>query len=342
MQVTLEITEGPSTGEQILLSAGQTLQIGRSDRADIQCGDDWEMSSVHFAVTCEEAGCIVRDLESTNGTFVNGQRVSATLIENGDLVKAGKTVFLIHVAEDLSASPPPKARPAAQSSASPRVSAAAVPPQPSPPAASTRTEFFKPKDSGLLAADEREEGFRADTAEGVCQLYPASPELLAEVRPGQDPRAFVEVLLQKGMLLDAIHFLAQALPKRAAVWWAQECVQLGCGDQLSELDSIALEATRNWVKEPEEGNRRIAHAAAEAVDFETAASWAAMGAFWSGGSMAPPESPEIPPADHQCGSAVGGSVILASVVREPERALEKQKTFIRRALNIAGGEHPWK
>jgi Domain of unknown function (DUF4123)/FHA domain len=73
------------------------------------------MSAVHFAVACDDKGCMLRDLDSTNGTWVNGARVTTALLANGDTVAAGETTFSVQIiAEQAEAAAPVAAAPTPQ------------------------------------------------------------------------------------------------------------------------------------------------------------------------------------------------------------------------------------
>jgi hypothetical protein len=78
--------------------------------------------------------------------------------------------------------------------------------------------------------------------------------------------------------------------------------------------------------------------AAEAAGFTSAEAWTGVGAFWSGGSMAPEGQPEVPPAPHLCGVAVTGSVLLASVRGDPSRQPARLARFLAAAREIAAGQ----
>jgi hypothetical protein len=69
------------------------LVIGRSEGSDIII-DDTYASQQHARVFPENASCYVEDLGSTNGTYVNGRKISYPLeLRPGDRIKIGKTVF---------------------------------------------------------------------------------------------------------------------------------------------------------------------------------------------------------------------------------------------------------
>jgi pSer/pThr/pTyr-binding forkhead associated (FHA) protein len=110
MLVILEATAGPVTGRKIEIRAGSILRIGRTPKSDYAIGEDSYLSSLHFAVECDGAQCRVRDLGSSNGTFVNGERVTEILVREGDSVMAGGSTFAIHVDASAGAAPTPSAR----------------------------------------------------------------------------------------------------------------------------------------------------------------------------------------------------------------------------------------
>lgn len=78
-------------------------------------------------------------------------------------------------------------------------------------------------------------------------------------------------------------------------------------------------------------------AAARAAEFNGAEAWAAMGAFWSGGSMALPDEPPVPAPEHLTGVAVAGCVSLAATRRRPEQAFRRMRRCVEAAMEIARG-----
>ncbi len=67
--------------------------VGRGHCADVRI-DDGRLSRAHFAVVREGDAFVVRDLNSTNGTWVRGQRVSTLFLKPNDHICAGRTRFL--------------------------------------------------------------------------------------------------------------------------------------------------------------------------------------------------------------------------------------------------------
>lgn len=80
---------GAEPGEDRLALAGDRIAVGR-EGADIVL-DDPALSSRHFEIEARGGEFFIRDLDSSNGTFVNGNRIRATQLAPGDKVKAGQT-----------------------------------------------------------------------------------------------------------------------------------------------------------------------------------------------------------------------------------------------------------
>jgi pSer/pThr/pTyr-binding forkhead associated (FHA) protein len=80
-------------------SAGREIEVtnvtvlGRSEEADVTLEDPYA-SDFHVRLVAGDTGMTLHDLGSTNGTYVNGRRVTApTLLRRGDNIQVGKTVM---------------------------------------------------------------------------------------------------------------------------------------------------------------------------------------------------------------------------------------------------------
>ena len=173
-------------------------------------------------------------------------------------------------------------------------------------------------------------------AADVAQRCALADEAKALLDPKASVSAFADRLLEQAQPGEAMRILAHALPKREAVWWACMCAR-ATAPEAPPPDAAALLAAEAWVRKPEEELRRAAMAKAEAAGFRSPEAWAAVGAFWSGGSMAPVGQPVVPPAEHLTGVAVAGAVSLAAVRREPEKAEATLQRFIQSGFDIAAG-----
>jgi hypothetical protein len=88
----LVITSGAKAGLEIPLGS-EPLTIGRASDAGLQIRDDYT-STHHARLLLWGSDWVVQDLDSTNGTFVDGQRIdSPTQIPVGVPVKVGATTF---------------------------------------------------------------------------------------------------------------------------------------------------------------------------------------------------------------------------------------------------------
>jgi diguanylate cyclase (GGDEF)-like protein len=88
----LIVLAGNSVGKMFKLDEGETV-IGRSHRADIRLEDD-SISRMHAKVVLETNSVHVEDLGSSNGTLVNGERVSKQSLSDGDKIRLGETTIL--------------------------------------------------------------------------------------------------------------------------------------------------------------------------------------------------------------------------------------------------------
>jgi pSer/pThr/pTyr-binding forkhead associated (FHA) protein len=125
---SFRVVSGNAAGTQITL--GDEFQIGRAAPAEGRLGDDPELSRAHAKVTRNPQGqFVIEDLGSTNGTAVNGQRISGpTVLKPGDTVQLGKSTLQFQgEGADLQKT----ALGAAPAGAAP--AAAATPPPPPPP-----------------------------------------------------------------------------------------------------------------------------------------------------------------------------------------------------------------
>jgi len=145
-------------------------------------------------------------------------------------------------------------------------------------------------------------------------------------------------LERAGLLVEATRLIAHALPAREAVWWACVCSRYTAASGANQAaETQVRDAAEEWVRKPTDEHRRSAMKQAEMAGFSSAEAWAAVGAFWSGDSMAPPEAPKVPPQPHFTGLAVGGSVALASSRGPASRRDARLQRFLSSAKDIMTG-----
>lgn len=88
----VNVVEGALAGMHITLGE-QPILIGRADDSTLVLDDDY-VSHRHARLTPHEGNWLVEDLGSTNGTFINSQRVSSPVqAEPGVPIRIGQTVI---------------------------------------------------------------------------------------------------------------------------------------------------------------------------------------------------------------------------------------------------------
>lgn len=102
MSAELVVVKGRNRGDFVKI-AGTPVTIGRGKAAQLVLADDSKVSNVHARVTPMEGDrFILEDLASTNGTFVNDERIEQVPLRSGDLVKIGRSLIIFR-ADDSSA-----------------------------------------------------------------------------------------------------------------------------------------------------------------------------------------------------------------------------------------------
>ena len=91
----LVVTAGQLAGTRITLGDNQ-ITIGRGDQANLRL-PDVGISRRHARLDYDGNQVVLTDLGSTNGTMVNGQRVSAVALNPGDMIQLGTTTLTFRV-----------------------------------------------------------------------------------------------------------------------------------------------------------------------------------------------------------------------------------------------------
>ncbi len=96
-QIRLTITDRKGAIKDVEWNVEGSLFIGRSDINNIYFDDD-RLSKQHFVIEVTKMACYIEDLESTNGTFVNGVRMGTRrMLLDGDVITAGREKFVFHI-----------------------------------------------------------------------------------------------------------------------------------------------------------------------------------------------------------------------------------------------------
>jgi pSer/pThr/pTyr-binding forkhead associated (FHA) protein len=175
--IELHVTDGPAAGSMLHV-ASEELLIGRQAPGDGKLGNDIEISRRHARVTRESSGFFIEDLGSTNGTFVNGERITgARKLAVGDKLEMGDTKL------EVSLPAPIEDKIIAPTGAPPAVTTFAaipsdLPPVGEPPAPeAAEPEAAEP--DAAEAAEAAAEAVAAAEPEAGLEREPAAPDAAA-------------------------------------------------------------------------------------------------------------------------------------------------------------------
>jgi pSer/pThr/pTyr-binding forkhead associated (FHA) protein len=99
MEIRLLVVQGKPLGKEIPVKESRFL-IGRSDECHLRPNSEL-VSRTHCQITVESGVVRLRDLGSSNGTIVNGERVTEdVVIDDGDLVQVGPLGFQVILVRD--------------------------------------------------------------------------------------------------------------------------------------------------------------------------------------------------------------------------------------------------
>jgi pSer/pThr/pTyr-binding forkhead associated (FHA) protein len=97
----LQVIEGPLVGHQCWLREDQHLSIGRLSTSDFPVMGDLHMSRLHLLVEGSQSRFRLRDVGSSNGTWVNETQVSSVEICDGDTIRAGRSAFRVTLRQSV-------------------------------------------------------------------------------------------------------------------------------------------------------------------------------------------------------------------------------------------------
>ncbi len=127
-QFQLIMRSGPTPGAAFTLE-GDQMSIGRDSTNDIVINDA-EISRRHARLTFQGGKFVLEDLGSTNGTFVNGQRLAGPrVLKAGEVVSFGEQIVLVFEASTFD---PAATVASPRAAAIPSVSRPVTPPPPPP------------------------------------------------------------------------------------------------------------------------------------------------------------------------------------------------------------------
>lgn len=85
---TLEVAPGDGTNTSLQMEGSEML-VGRDEGCLVRL-DVSEVSRTHARIFRDGEDYVVEDMDSTNGTFVNGVRISRCVLRNNDRIRIGR------------------------------------------------------------------------------------------------------------------------------------------------------------------------------------------------------------------------------------------------------------
>jgi serine/threonine-protein kinase len=95
------VVSGPHTGRAFTFDQHDTFLIGRTETAHFCLPEDRYFSRHHCLLEIAPPQCFLRDLGSTNGTYVNGMRLETAHLKSGDRIQGGETIIEVEVTSDV-------------------------------------------------------------------------------------------------------------------------------------------------------------------------------------------------------------------------------------------------
>lgn len=97
--ITLRVIDGADRG-RTFQNLSTPVTIGREEGNTIQLNDE-RVSRFHLKIQEDHARVVLTDLESTNGTKVNGEDVQLRILRFGDLIAVGRSVLLFGSRDEI-------------------------------------------------------------------------------------------------------------------------------------------------------------------------------------------------------------------------------------------------
>src|ERR1043165_1324523 len=97
--ITLRVLDGADRG-RIFQNIGPPITIGREEGNTIQLNDE-RVSRYHVKIQEDNNRLVLTDLDSTNGTKVNGEDIQLRILKFGDMIALGRSVLLFGKREQI-------------------------------------------------------------------------------------------------------------------------------------------------------------------------------------------------------------------------------------------------
>jgi len=156
------------------------------------------------------------------------------------------------------------------------------------------------------------------------------------------PLQFLDRLVVKpDTHLDAIDFLARALPRREAVWWGALCVWLTSEGKLAMPELELMKAAARWVLEPGESGRVLVQDALANVELASPLGYLGNAVTQTGPFVPYPGGAPIDPLPTACADSVAGGLHLAAVSGDATKVMARYQDYTALGIGVGRGKHSW-
>lgn len=158
-------------------------------------------------------------------------------------------------------------------------------------------------------------------------------KLVPKLWPAEDatPDGYFRALRSEGELMAALAYVAAALPKLEAIHWGLASLPVVDPDDPDSSARMLLRDTaQRWLAEPDDENRRAVERLVEQANSDWPETLIGLAIFFSGGSIAPEDSPPVPADPGLMGQLVAGAVQSAVAQAAPS-----EPGFADRILDLA-------
>src|ERR1044072_1747646 len=108
--LALRFIAGKYKGRELPLHDGQEIIVGRVGEVDVILAEDM-VSRRHARIAVESDQVLIEDLESTNGTFVNGEKIRRAVLKEGDRILIGTNILKVVAVDPTALGLPPSLGP---------------------------------------------------------------------------------------------------------------------------------------------------------------------------------------------------------------------------------------
>jgi hypothetical protein len=178
---------------------------------------------------------------------------------------------------------------------------------------------------------------RFSTVQDLFQAYPMARHDVGKADIAKPSLDFLQAAVEARGWHQAVSFCAYLLPRRVSVAW-------GCRSLRRMLDQRDAEASRSlnvaeiWVRQSDEPSRNKALAVGNADDPEQPATWLALAAGWSGGSVLPAEYAPVEAKPDQTARAVRAALLIGLCRLHRDTRDQIMTACLEDGIQLARGE----